>query len=99
MNGNNKVIQAPALRVQLLQQAATLTGGERNIDYGDPVENHKHIAKIASAITGLEIDAKTVVAVQMATKLGRMSSSPGKRDHYIDLMAYAGILYECVEAE
>jgi len=37
--------------------------------------------------------------VQMATKLSRMKVSRTKRDHYVDLMAYAGIAYECLREE
>jgi hypothetical protein len=35
----------------------------------------------------------------MATKMARMATTPDHRDSHVDLMAYAGIRYECVLAE
>ena len=72
-------------RIALLQEAMELTGGDRAVDYGDAVDNHRHIAKIA--------------LIHTCTKLSRGQTSPKKRDHYVDRMAYAGIEYECVIAE
>lgn len=86
-------------RVGLLQEAIRLTSSDRNQDYGDPYENHKRIAYIFNAITGHSLSARDVVFLHIATKLARMQTSPAKDDHYVDLMAYAGILRECVNAE
>ncbi len=87
------------LRVILLEDAAHITGTERNAVYGDPVELHRHIARIFNAITGRDLTAAEIVTVHMATKLARMIASPDHRDSHVDLMAYAGIRYECVLAE
>lgn len=86
-------------RLNLLNEAIELTGGDRNADYGDPYDNHKLIADIAALITGKELTAYDIVMVQVATKLSRMKVSRTKRDHYVDLMAYAGIAYECLREE
>lgn len=86
-------------RLNLLNEAIELTGGDRNADYGDPYDNHKLIADIATLITGKELTAYDIVMVQIATKLSRMKVSRTKRDHYVDLMAYAGIAYECLREE
>ena len=82
-------------RMDLLTEAASLTSGDRHKDYGDPVENMTNIAKIFNAITGHTIKVSEVPMFHMATKLARMQASPTKRDHYVDIMAYAGIAYEC----
>ena len=82
-------------RVALLEEAVSLTSGDRHKDYGDPVENMTNIAKIFNAITGHTIKVSEVPMFHMATKLARMQASPTKRDHYVDIMAYAGIAYEC----
>lgn len=82
------------LRARLLDEARDTTCGPREADYGDPVANMEHIARIASAITRRQMSAAEIVAVHMATKLARMATSPLKEDHYLDLMAYAGILAE-----
>ena len=86
------------LRVQLLREAEEITCGARNIDYGDPVTNHRNIATIAGVATGWNMDEHDAVMVLIAAKIARIRISPDKRDHYVDLMAYAGIAYECAMA-
>ena len=86
------------LRVQLLREAEEITCGARNIDYGDPVTNHRNIATIAGVATGWDMDEHDAVMVLIAAKIARIRISPDKRDHYVDLMAYAGIAYECAMA-
>jgi hypothetical protein len=86
------------LRAQLLREAEEITCGDRHMDYGDPVENHERIATIASAATGHHLSAHDVVMVLIAAKMARARISPLKRDHYVDIMAYAGIAYECAVA-
>jgi len=81
-------------REDLLNEAKRLTTGDRMDTYGPPVENHEHIATIASAITGRHISAQDVAIVLIATKLARRQHSPLHADSYVDLMAYAGILFE-----
>ena len=84
-----------ANRSVLLAEASSLTSGERNKDYGDPVENMTHIASIFNAMTGHKIKPSEVPMFHIATKLARRRTSPLKRDHYVDIMAYVGIAYEC----
>ena len=86
-------------RMQLLKEAIELTSGDRAVDYGDAVTNHQHIAKIFNAITGHSLSAQDIALLHTCTKLSRGRTSPTKRDHYVDRMAYAGIEYECVMAE
>jgi hypothetical protein len=86
-------------RLALLQEAIDLTGGDRAVDYGNAVANHRHIAKIFNAITGHDLSARDMALIHTCTKLSRGQTSPKKRDHYVDRMAYAGIEYECVMAE
>ena len=83
----------------LLDLAKELTYGDREKDYGSPVDNMKHIAKIYNAITGQSISAINVAQFMQATKLARRSTSPLKADHYADDMAYTGIEYECAVDE
>ena len=84
-------------RIDLLKRAIEYTDGDRRTDYGSPIENHERIAMIFNAITGKRLSAKDVAFMQVATKLARLKSSPKKDDHYIDIMAYIGIAYECEE--
>jgi len=84
-----------ANRSVLLAEASSITSGDRNKDYGDPVENMTHIASIFNAMTGHDIKPSEVPMFHIATKLARRRTSPLKRDHYVDIMAYVGIAYEC----
>jgi len=86
------------LRVSCLHEAATLTAGDRNKTYGDPVQNMQHIADIFNAWTGRDLTAREVAQVHIATKLARSQTSADHRDSYVDAMAYRGIEYECAIA-
>ena len=84
-----------ANRCDLLSEASALTSQDRNKEYGDPVDNMTHIADIFNAITGHELKPSDVPILHVATKLARKRTSPLKKDHYVDIMAYTGIAYEC----
>ena len=92
-------IAAPPARAELLQEAERLTCGDRNAAYGDPVENHQHIADIFNAITGRDLSAREIALLHQATKIARRWHNPGHRDSYVDGMAYTGIEYKCAVAE
>lgn len=83
-------------RVDLLKKAITLTDGQRQSDYGKPVDNMQHIADIFNVITGGKLTARDVALVHQCTKIARRRISPTVEDHYIDDMAYCGIEFECV---
>lgn len=95
----NNGIYATPLRVQCLEEAVRLTTGDRNKDYGDPVENMQHIADIFNAITGRDLTAREVAILHQATKISRRQHSACHRDSYVDDMAYTGIELECAMAE
>jgi hypothetical protein len=106
MEGDDDILRTAItpLRVLLLEDAAHITGTERNAVYGEPVENHQHIARIFNAITrrdvtGNGLTAADIVMVLRAVKLARQQAAPLHRDSYVDEMAYTGIAYECVDAE
>ena len=86
-------------RARLLRTARELTCGDRNASYGDPVANHEHIAEIFNAITGRDLTARECALLHVATKLARQRTSPRREDSYVDLMAYAGIAFECALAD
>lgn len=93
-----RLASTPA-RVAALQEAITLTAGDRNKAYGDPVPNMQHIAQIFNAITGRNLTAREIAIVHEATKIARRWHNPLHRDSYVDGMAYTGIEYECAIAE
>lgn len=88
-----------SVRGDLLAEAAGLTEGPRLADYGDPVANHRHIAAIASAITGHALTDRDVALILLAVKLARLAKAPQHRDSYADGAAYLGIAYECAVAD
>lgn len=92
-------VAATPARVLALEEAISLTSGDRRAAYGEPVENHQHIADIFNAITGRDLSAREIALVHQATKLARRAKNPLHRDSYVDGMAYAGIEYECALAE
>lgn len=101
MTGDDDILREAALplRISCLEEAARLTGGDRNKTYGEPVENMAHIARIFNAITGHSLTARDVAVLHVATKVARLRTSPAHRDSHVDAMAYAGIVYECAVAE
>lgn len=87
------------MRVELLDEAATLTAGDRNKAYGEPVGNMQSIADIFNAISGHKVTARDVALFHVATKLARLYGNPTHRDSHVDGMAYLGIAFECALSE
>jgi hypothetical protein len=91
-------------RVLVLEEAARLTNGDRNADYGPPVVNlaasgdlkatmRRHMVRDLSTA---EIEALDMVL----TKIGRIITGPKpKRDNYIDGAAYMAIAWEAAQHE
>jgi len=98
---DDEILRAAAVvpRARMLERAIDLTCGDRNAAYGDPVENHQHIADIFNAITGRDITAREVALFHQATKLARRARNPTHYDSYVDGAAYTGIELECALAE
>ena len=86
---------AVPVRVACLDRAAALTSGDRNREYGEPVENHQRIADIFAAMTGHQMTPREVALFHVATKLARLTRSACHQDSYVDAMAYLAIAYEC----
>lgn len=91
-------------RVLVLEEAASLTSGERDAAYGPPIINlsasgdlkatmRKHMVRNLSSA---ELEALDMVL----TKVGRIITGPKpKRDNYVDAAAYMAIAWEAAEAE
>lgn len=89
-------------RVLALEEAARLTDGDRNADYGPPVVNlaasgdlkatmRRHMVRDLSTA---ELEALDMVL----TKIGRIITGPKpKRDNYIDGAAYMAIAWEAAK--
>lgn len=75
----------------ILQEADRILNGNRDADYGDPVENFKRISRIASAILNKDITDEECCVVMLAVKLAR-ENYKHKRDNVVDGVAYMDIL-------
>ena len=89
-------------RVLVLEEAANLTSGERDLAYGPPIINlsasgdlkdmmrHHLVRNLSSA----ELEALDMVL----TKIGRIITGPmPKRDNYVDAAAYMAIAWEAAK--
>ncbi len=86
-----KRLGLPNLTDSILEEAARIRSGERNADYGDAVESFEIIARVANAITGLELTPAQCCKVMLAVKLTRERYNH-KRDNLVDMCGYADIL-------
>ena len=75
----------------ILEEANSITSGERQKMYGKPEDNFKHIAEIATAVFGYEITPEQIAMVHICTKLSREMNAH-KRDNLVDLAGYAWVL-------
>lgn len=79
------------VRQEVLEEAISLTCGDRNRDYGDPRPNFEATAQMWSAYKGVEFSAHDVAAMMILLKVARLSESPHKRDNWTDAAGYAGL--------
>ena len=71
----------------VLDEAARLTAGERQADYGHPIEDHTRTATMWSALLGRPVTAEQVCLCMVALKLSRQCHKP-KRDNLVDACGY-----------
>ena len=85
-------------RIDILNEAIELTGGDRNRKAGDFVTNHSNIAKIWSVILGIEVRPHQVALCMAGVKLARCVASLD-RDHFVDGAAYFAGAFECTQPD
>jgi hypothetical protein len=79
---------------QILNDAANLIDGDRNVQHGDRAHCHGEIAKLWTWWTGFQIDAHDV-AIQMALlKIARVKTGAYNKDCYVDACGYLAIAGE-----
>ena len=86
----------PNPRKELLTLAEKLVNGDRNVTYGDPVEDFRRTATMWSAYLGTEVEPHDVAALMALLKLSRIKWSPAKQDHWADLAGYAACGWDVV---
>lgn len=94
-------IEKPARppRVEVLNEAAGLIDGDRNVTYGTPTQNFTNIAEMWTTRfrhklkDNEEFDAADVADAMILLKVAR-NVAQKKRDNYVDLAGYAGCGWE-----
>ena len=103
MTNNNKVTSRSAL----LAEAQSLIDGDRNNDYGDPYDDFSTTASLwetylnriieARGEGELSLGAHDVAVMMILLKISRLSWTPQKRDHWVDIAGYAGCGWDCID--
>ena len=79
---------------KFLKEAISLSGIDRQKDYGDKVDNHNNIARLWSAYLEIEIEAHDVAILMALLKIARTKLGAVSKDTYIDMAAYSAIAGE-----
>lgn len=74
--------------MNILEEANKLVHGDRNADYGHPIEDFTRTAQMWSAIIGSTVTAEQVGLCMCAVKISRQCNRP-KDDNLVDLAGYA----------
>jgi hypothetical protein len=76
--------------VSILTKADELINGDRAKDYGSTLDNFGRIARMWSAILGVEVTPEQHVLCMLAVKMARLCHSPKHMDSIVDIAGYAG---------
>ena len=79
---------------ECLEQAISLSGVDRQKDYGDKVDNHANISRLWSAYLDVKIEAHDVAIMMSLLKIARTKLGAVSKDTYIDMAAYSAIAGE-----
>ena len=86
----------------ILQEAQRLTHGDRNKDYGQPLDDYTRTAALISALLAHKLTSpltpSEAAMIQCCVKLSRQVHKP-KRDNMVDLAGYAWVTQECLDEE
>lgn len=79
----------PPTDENVAETAMRLVGGDRQDQYGHPIDDFTRTAGVINALFGTEFEARDIPTLMIAVKLSRMIQSPEKRDSLVDLVGYA----------
>lgn len=80
---------ADTVREQVLEDARSIVMNDRNLSYGSPERNFEKIAGLWREYLGGDIEAHDVAVCLMLVKVARITTSPKKLDHWVDIASYA----------
>lgn len=86
-------------RSECLAQAMDLVTGDRNREYGEPLDNFQRIADGWQIILSQPVTPHQVALCMAWLKIARLVESPRHVDSYVDAAAYAALALELVEAQ
>lgn len=87
-------------RATVLLSAALCVLKDRSSAYGEPEDNFKNIAEVATGIlTPWDVTAYDVALFSMAIKLGRLKNDARHWDSYVDLIGYAACAAQVVQVQ
>lgn len=93
----------PGIKAEsILEEAQRLVYGDRNKDYGHPLDDFSRTGEMATGLfrkklrPGQEITAEDVGMFMILIKLSRQMNAP-KRDNMVDTAGYAGTVQMCIE--
>lgn len=84
------------IRTQVLREAATLVNGDRNRDYGEPIENFERIAAGWRVLLEAHVTPHQVALCMAWLKMARLVETPRHEDSYVDAAAYAALAAQLV---
>lgn len=91
-------------RELVLSEALKLIVGDRNVDYGDPYDDfgmtadlwRTYLTRIAERRNTFTIEPHDVAVMMVLLKISRLSWTPNKKDHWVDIAGYIGCGWDCV---
>lgn len=83
-----------ANRKLVLKLADEAINGDRNSDYGEPVDNFNRIAALWSAQFDRVFTVEEVAIAMILTKTARLAETPGKCDSWVDISGYSATGYD-----
>jgi len=75
--------------LSVLDEAAQIINGQRQLDYGTPAESFGRIANLWSDYLGIEVTPPDVANLMILLKVSRAKQG-FHRDSYVDIAGYAG---------
>lgn len=75
-----------------LDKAKEIVSGDRQKDYGSPIENFSRIAAMWSIILDKEVSVEEVTMCMIALKQCRLVNSPKHEDSWVDIAGFVGCM-------
>ncbi len=91
-------------RELLLQQAISITTGDRNAAYGNPEDNFANIASYwmryltQAKNVDIVITPQDVAHMMILMKMARLATNPAHYDSLLDIAGYAACAADCQQA-